>query len=66
MPDTTVAITVRQQLFTVVETSIITRRSKASVWRDIKAKRLDVVRINGSTRVTGESIERICTPSKSA
>jgi hypothetical protein len=51
-----------QRLFTVQETSKIIRRSIPSVRRDIKAKRLDVVQIGRSTRITGESIDRICTP----
>jgi hypothetical protein len=55
---------VKQRLFTVPETSKILARSEPSIWRDLRAKRLDAVRINGSTRVTGESIDRVCTPSK--
>jgi hypothetical protein len=57
---------VKQRLFTVPETSKILARSEPSIWRDIRAKRLEAVRINGSTRVTGESIDRVCTPSKPA
>jgi hypothetical protein len=51
-----------QRLFTVQETSKIIKRSIASVWRDIRAERLDAVYINGSTRITGASIDRVCTP----
>jgi hypothetical protein len=56
---------IKQRLFTVQETSKIISRSVPSIWRDIRANRLDVVKINGSTRVTGISIDRVCTPSKS-
>jgi hypothetical protein len=58
---------IKQRLFTVQETAKIVKRSVPSIWRDIKAKRhFDVVRMNGSTRITGESIDRVCTPTKAA
>jgi hypothetical protein len=51
--------TVQQQLFTVQETAVRTCRSVSSTWRDIKAGRYKVVHINGSTRITGESIDAV-------
>jgi hypothetical protein len=48
---------VRQRLFSITETMTILGRSRSSVWRDIKAGRLAVVRIAGSTRVTADSVD---------
>jgi hypothetical protein len=52
-----VKIPVKQKLFTPQETAIILSRSLSSVWRDLAQGRLKRVRINGSTRVDGESID---------
>jgi hypothetical protein len=60
------AADVKPRLFTIPQTATITARSVPSVWRDLKAGRLEAVYINGSTRITGDSIERLCTPRKSA
>ena len=60
------AVDVKPRLFTIPQTAIITARSVPSVWRDLKAGRLDAVKINGSTRVTGKSIDRMCTPTNAA
>jgi hypothetical protein len=49
---------VKQRLFTYSETSKILRRSEVSLWRDVKEARLVAVKIGGSARITGESIER--------
>jgi Helix-turn-helix domain len=49
---------VKQRLFTYSETSKILNRSEVSIWRDVKDGRLVAVKIGGSTRITGESIER--------
>jgi hypothetical protein len=49
--------TVTKQLFTVQETAVRTCRSESSVWRDLAEGRLKCVRIGGSTRVTGDSID---------
>jgi hypothetical protein len=58
---------VKQRLFTIEETAKIVKRSVPSIWRDIAAGRIwEVVRMNGSTRITGESIDRACTPTKAA
>jgi hypothetical protein len=54
------AITVKQRLFSIPETSKIIGRAESSVWRDIRAGRLKVVHICGSTRVTVESIDALC------
>jgi hypothetical protein len=46
-----------QRLFSIRETMTILGRSRSSIWRDIKAGRLAVVRIAGSTRVTADSVD---------
>ncbi len=51
---------IKQRLFTIPETATVLGCSVSSVWRDIKAGRLEVARIAGRTRVTVESIERLC------
>jgi hypothetical protein len=51
---------VQQRLFSYAEASKILNRCPVSLWRDIKAGRLDCVHIGGSVRITGESIDRIC------
>jgi hypothetical protein len=51
--------TVQRELFTVQQTAVRTCRSVSSTWRDIKAGRYKVVYINGSTRITGESIDAV-------
>ena len=50
-------VAVKQQLFSVHETAIRTGRSVSSIWRDLDAGRLKRVRIGGSTRVSGDSID---------
>jgi hypothetical protein len=50
---------VTQQLYSVPQTAIILGRSEPSIWRDIAAGRLEVVRFVGSTRVTRTCIERV-------
>jgi hypothetical protein len=50
---------VRQELFSVEQTAKRVGRSASSTWRDIKAGRYKVVHINGSTRITGESIDAV-------
>jgi hypothetical protein len=50
---------VRQELFSVEQTAKRVGRSASSTWRDIKAGRYKVVYINGSTRITGESIDAV-------
>jgi predicted DNA-binding transcriptional regulator AlpA len=54
-----VKIPVQQKLFSPQETAVITGRSLSSVWRDIAKGRLRKVKIGGSTRVTGESIDAL-------
>jgi hypothetical protein len=50
---------VQQELFSVEQTAKRVGRSASSTWRDIKAGRYKVVYINGSTRITGESIDAV-------
>jgi predicted DNA-binding transcriptional regulator AlpA len=50
---------VKQRVFSVPQTAIILGRSESSVWRDLRDGRLDSVKIGGSRRVTGESIDRL-------
>ena len=57
MPRLVREFTVKQQLFTVQETAVRTCRSTSSIWRDLASGRLKAVRINGSTRVDGDSID---------
>jgi hypothetical protein len=51
---------VKQRLFSYSETSKILNRSEVSLWRDVKEGRLVAVKIGGSARITGESIDRLC------
>jgi hypothetical protein len=53
-------VAVQQQLFSVLETAIITGRSESSIWRDLRVGRLESVHIAGSTRITLRSIEAAC------
>jgi hypothetical protein len=50
---------IRQKLFSIGETSTIFGCSVSSTWRAIREKRLDVVYLGGSTKITGESIDRL-------
>jgi hypothetical protein len=50
---------VKQQLFSIAETSIIFGCSVSSTWRAIRERRLDVVYLGGSTKITGPSIDRL-------
>jgi hypothetical protein len=54
-----VKIPVQQQLFSPQETAVITGRSLSSVWRDVAKGRLRKIKIGGSTRITGESIDAL-------
>jgi hypothetical protein len=64
MPFTHPKPPVQQRLFSYAEASKILNRSVVSLWRDVKAKRLVAVKIGGSTRITGESIDRLCSGAK--
>ena len=50
---------VKRKLVTVKDAAVILDRSLASLWRDMKLGRLEVVRICGSTRITVASIDRL-------
>jgi hypothetical protein len=50
---------VKQQLFSVDETSTILGCSVSSTWRAMREKRLEVVYLGGSTKIKGESIDRL-------
>ena len=54
-----VKIPVQQKLFSPQEAAIILCRSLSSIWRDIGEGRLTKVKIGGSTRVTGASIDKM-------
>jgi hypothetical protein len=47
-----------QSLFTIDEVARKAQRSRASVYRDIAAKRLEVTKIGCSTRVTPRAYEK--------
>jgi hypothetical protein len=44
-----------QPLFTLDEVAPKTKRSRASIYRDIAAKRLNTVKLGGSTRITADA-----------
>ncbi|HZZ21092.1 MAG TPA: helix-turn-helix domain-containing protein [Roseiarcus sp.] len=50
---------IKQQLFSVSETSTILGCSASSTWRAIREKRLKVIYIGGSTKVTRESLDAL-------
>lgn len=45
-------------LYTIPEISRAAKRSRASIYRDIAAKRLEITKVNGATRVTGPQYRR--------
>jgi hypothetical protein len=47
-----------EPLFTIPEIAGKAKRSRASIYRDIAAKRLDVVKVGCSTRVTAPSYRK--------
>jgi predicted DNA-binding transcriptional regulator AlpA len=51
--------TVSRRLFSIDETSDVTGRSRATIWRLIANGTLQVVRIGARTSVTSESLERL-------
>ena len=50
---------VKQQLFSVDETSTILGCSVSSTWRAMREKRLEVIYLGGSTKIKGDSIDRL-------
>ena len=46
------------QMFTLADVSAIAKRHRKTVERDIRQRRLKVVKIGGSTRVTRAELER--------
>jgi hypothetical protein len=47
-----------EPLYTIPEISKATKRSRASIYRDIAAKRLHITKVNGATRVSGPQYRR--------
>jgi hypothetical protein len=47
-----------EPLYTIPEISKAAKRSRASIYRDIAAKRLEITKVNGATRVTGPQYRR--------
>ena len=47
-----------EPLYTIPEISKAMKRSRASIYRDIAAKRLEITKLNGATRVTGPQYRR--------
>jgi hypothetical protein len=47
-----------EPLYTIPEISKASKRSRASIYRDIAAKRLEITKVNGATRVTAPQYRR--------
>lgn len=58
MPSQSVA-TMSQPLLTIDEVGKQLRRSRASLKRDIRARRFDVIRIGRSVRISREAVEKL-------
>jgi hypothetical protein len=55
---------VTPRVYTIEQVEVILARSESSLRRDIKAGILEAVYIGHSLRITVESVDRVCTPSR--
>ena len=52
------SLSLAEPLYTIDEIAKATKRSRASLYRDIAAKRLVATKINGATRFTRQNFDR--------